>query len=64
MNTFWLGLLAGMVIGSALGFFCAALLACSREKTFQRINNDYDADIVDAGKYKCGDIYGGPDAVA
>jgi len=30
----WTAFVVGLFIGGSLGFFCACLLACSREKSF------------------------------
>jgi hypothetical protein len=45
MSPYVWGMVAGIFIGGALGFFCAALLACSREDRFwkkqmKEIEND------------------------
>ena len=34
MSPFFWGLVAGIIIGGAAGFFCCALLVCSREDRF------------------------------
>ena len=36
MSTLWVAFIVGLIIGGSAGFFCAALLACSREEKFWR----------------------------
>ena len=38
MSPYLIGIVVGLIIGAAAGFFCACLLACSREDNFWRNN--------------------------